>query len=107
MPYNAFTLKADDGTLRTISTPIGINVSTSIRDKFKKDTNVIEKIAVWDTSTTDTVITERIAKELSLEPVDTIMMNTVNNPREEANIYLVDIVLPNNVYSNKRVSGAK
>lgn len=52
--------------------------------------------AIWDTGATNTVITQRAAEALGLKPITKTLVTGVNSQSQE-NVYLVSIVLPNNV----------
>lgn len=52
--------------------------------------------AIWDTGATNTTITRRAAQALNLKPISRMSVSGVNGQSEE-NVYLVGIILPNNV----------
>lgn len=52
--------------------------------------------ALWDTGANGTVVSERIASELGLEPVGMVTVQTANGLYETP-IYAIDVMLPNNV----------
>ena len=104
----AFTLFFRSGLLRDIKTDIGISVATQIKEKYDVGDKIIKKVAVWDTGATASVISDNVAEELSLKPIDQQIISTVGHPPHTANVYLVDLYLPNRVrVSDIRVIGAK
>ena len=66
-------------------------------------------VALWDTGATGSCIDDNIAKELNLSVISKTEMYTPSTSKpEEANIYLADIKLPNNVsVKNANVCGSK
>jgi len=52
--------------------------------------------SIWDTGATNTVISSKVVESLGLKPIDKVRMSGVNSV-VEANVYLVDLYLPNNV----------
>ena len=52
--------------------------------------------ALWDTGATKSVITPKVAADLKLIPVGTVMMNHAQGS-SQCNTYLVNMYLPNNV----------
>ena len=61
--------------------------------------------AIWDTGATNTVITPKVLKELSLTIVDIATIVGVNSEPKHAQVALFNLLLPNNV-SIKGVRGS-
>ena len=78
-------------------TPVNIDVASITRQD--KPQNFIKVNALWDTGATNSVIIPKLAKHLGLKPIDKTIVRGVNS-EEEANVYLVDLILPNNVLFN-------
>ncbi|PKL35839.1 MAG: hypothetical protein CVV44_20185 [Spirochaetae bacterium HGW-Spirochaetae-1] len=91
----AFTTKAADGLLRELSNQILISPSKKIIPAGQLTTPITAK-AVWDTGATNTCISARIVSDLKLVPISKTQISSVNLV-EIANVYLVDIYLPNHV----------
>ena len=98
-PTYGFTTKAN-GIARELANEIYVSEAydpaTGGQEPVRKP-----YIAVWDTGATNTVICSRVVKELNLQPSGRITCEAVGAGdqvhRYEANTYLVNIVLPNNV----------
>ena len=104
--YPSFTLESNKGLFKAIQTNVKIDVSETIRFTFRKRSQLIDTTAIWDTGATDSVISEKIAKNLGLDIIDQTQVNVVGTSYD-ANVYLVDFILPNNVKCpNIRVTGA-
>lgn len=67
--------------------------SNSVADKR------IESKAIWDTGATNSVITEKLAKELNLQPISKVNVVGVHGS-EIKNAYLINIYLPSKVCIN-------
>ena len=81
--------------------PVALNAGKE-RPKGKRVSN-----AMWDTGSTDTLISSAIVKELNLQPIDTISIGAVNG-EVEAKVYKIHLVLPNNmVFPNLEVIETK
>ena len=61
----------------------------------KKNIKAKQYNAIWDTGATGTCINKKIANDLNLKPIDIKKMNTVGGVIN-SNIYLVNIIFPNN-----------
>ena len=63
--------------------------------------------ALWDTGATISAITQGVVSECHLTPIDTAMVYGIGGP-ELAEVYLVNIALPNRVvFTKTRVTKAK
>lgn len=92
--YFAFKIEYK-GVVSALITPVDINVAQITRkDKNSKFTKVN---ALWDTGATHSVITPKLAQYLNLIPIDKTTVTGVNS-KEVVNVYLVDLLLPNNLY---------
>lgn len=58
--------------------------------------NTFAARAVWDTGAMKTVITPGVVKALSLSPVDSIIVNGINNVTQAA-IVIISVLLPNHI----------
>lgn len=59
----------------------------------------IESKAIWDTGATNSVITEKLARELNLQPISKVNVVGVHGS-EIKNAYLINIYLPSKVCIN-------
>ena len=82
---SAFTVKYK-GIMKKLITDIEITYNG----------NTMKTVALWDTGATDCCISKQVANTLSLVATGKISMQTPNGV-SEANTYLVDIMLPNDV----------
>lgn len=95
-PFHAFTYQAN-GRLREIITDIGVSLPMS-------PDNVYETKALWDTGATNCVVTVQTAKQLNLKPISVSKVSHAGG-ESFANVYLVDIYLPNRLMiQNVRVT---
>ncbi|OHB75887.1 MAG: hypothetical protein A2Z34_08425 [Planctomycetes bacterium RBG_16_59_8] len=88
---HSFTLKSKGGLLRVLITDVSISApfahATPKQKKYK---------AIWDTGATNSLVTQKVADELGLQPVSMVLVHHAHG-QSESNVYLVNIVLPNNV----------
>ena len=98
-PYSAFTYKYPQRQ-RAIITPCQVS-NPLIRLKF------IESKGLWDTGATNSAISKNLATKLQLRPIDQKEIRGVHGS-EMANVYLIDIGLPQNrvVFKSLNVSEA-
>ena len=94
IPHLAFSIKYKGIAKELISDIEIINPLNNQRKKYN---------AIWDTGATNTVITSKVLKELSLTIVDIATIVGVNS--EHAQVALFNLLLPNNV-SIKGVRGS-
>ncbi len=87
----SFTL-AVDRKVGVLKTPIGIYTTA----KFNKEFKSIKKhyMALWDTGSTMTVISDDLASKLNLEPVGYMMAETAGG-HFKAKKYVISLNLPN------------
>ena len=91
--FTAFT-KNEKGLIKVLKTQVEILIDKKINPNYvKKKGNYV---AIWDTGATNTVISEKLAKELNLTPVGTVTVSTAGGIRE-ANKYILGLQLPNNL----------
>ena len=91
--FTAFT-KNEKGLIKVLKTQVGILIDKQINPNYvKKKDNYV---AIWDTGATNTVISEKLAKELNLTPGGTVTVSTAGGIRE-ANKYILGLQLPNNL----------
>lgn len=97
IPYSAFT-NTYSGITNMLTSSVTISLP-EINEGVEMG-NVFKGLAIWDTGATNTVITSKVVKELALKPISKKEVHTANGIAT-ANVYLTDIILPNNV----RISG--
>ena len=85
-------IKAFKGKVGILRTEIRIASSLGKTPKSKG----LPCDAIWDTGATMTVVDRRAARSLGLVPVDRCYVATANG-RYEAPVYLIDVLLPNQV----------
>ena len=87
----AFTMSVDR-KVGVLKTPIGIYTTK----EFNKDFKPLKQhyIALWDTGSNMTVIGDKLAKELKLEPVGEMIAGTAGG-EFKFNKYVISISLPN------------
>ena len=93
MEQRAFTRKAD-GLVREIKTEAGIFAVASSEVVIPK--NIVSFQAIWDTGATNTAIASSVVQKLELKPITFAKVGT-GGGEVNAPVYLVNIVLPNNV----------
>jgi len=84
----AFIIKYN-GLARELSLEVGIE--EPLVTKAKADFRTI-----WDTGATNTVISHKVVEFLKLKPISKVRMAGVNGV-SEANVYLINLYLPNKV----------
>ncbi|MFA7402182.1 MAG: SEC-C metal-binding domain-containing protein [Bacteroidales bacterium] len=93
--FHAFTTK-HNGKIREIITEIGISLPF-IEDNIKtSDDRIFRTKALWDTGATHCVVTKQTAKTLNLKPISISKVSHANGI-SLANVYLINIYLPNNL----------
>ena len=87
----SFTMKVDS-KVGVIKTPINIYTTKEYNDNFKsiKDNYV----ALWDTGSTMTVISEELASKLNLDIAGEVLTDTVGG-KYNAKRYVISVTLPN------------
>ncbi|MDD4154519.1 MAG: SEC-C metal-binding domain-containing protein [Bacilli bacterium] len=96
----SFTIEYLKGLTNRLLTPVLVldnsNISKIKLIRLKSKDEFLHN-AIWDTGATNTVISSKLVKTLQLFPVSvTKVSNTTGT--YNANQYLVDIILPNNVH---------
>lgn len=86
----AFTVKYK-GIVSALITPIRVFSSMQ-----KNKTNILQINAIWDTGATSSAISKKVAAMCNLTPITKVPVYTANGLTDQ-NVYLVDILLPNNV----------
>lgn len=95
MTEKSFTITSKGGVFREILTNAG--VSEFVHDiKNKNNIKIHETIALWDTGATNSVITPKTVSELNIKPIGVRQVYHAGGV-SNANVYLVNIYLPNNV----------
>ncbi|MBO6195188.1 MAG: retropepsin-like domain-containing protein [Bacilli bacterium] len=100
----SFTMSVDR-KVGVLKTPIGIYTTEGFNKSFKG----VKKhyIALWDTGSTMTVISEELAKEMNLEPVGEMVAETAGG-RYVAKKYIISLHLPNRLnIENVMISSGK
>jgi predicted aspartyl protease len=101
--FHAFTKKTS-GRLREILTEIGVSLPFVESDMLSSDNRILKTRALWDTGASNCVVTKQTAKELNLRPISVSQVSHADGITL-ANVYLVNIYLPNNlVVPNVRVT---
>jgi len=88
----AFTVKYPE-KVRTLTTEVIVSV---VRIRKTEPPPLKPFVAVWDTGATDSAITKRVADSLGLKSIGVERVHTVGGI-VEADVYLVNIGLPNQV----------
>ena len=87
----SFTL-AVDRKVGVLKTPVGIYTTKEFNKGFKPLKR--HYIALWDTGSTMTVISDELASKMNLEPVGEMVAETAGG-RYKANKYILSFHLPN------------
>lgn len=87
----SFTLTVDR-KVGVLKTPVGIYTTKELNKGFKPLKR--HYIALWDTGSTMTVISDELASKLNLEPVGEMVAETAGG-RYKANKYILSLHLPN------------
>ena len=95
--FQAFTQKYDGMTNRII-TPIGISPAFNPNDYPNGNVPypITQKMALWDTGSTGSVLTEATVREMNLTPIGSVTVNHAGGSGE-SKTYLVNVYLPNKV----------
>jgi len=91
----AFTVEFN-GRAHVLITPVHIGRAFDHTKISRPPGNVLTYNGIWDTGATNTVITERVARECGLKPIGVTNVETAGG-RKRSNVYLVSIGLPNTV----------
>jgi len=92
-----------NGISKVLITEVEISLAF-VPTKNEKPPSPKKYNAIWDTGATNSVITNRVAIECGLMPIDIVKAYTANGIRNSL-VYLVGIWLPNNfVRANTRVT---
>jgi len=95
--FSAFTLKAE-GRARNIISPISVSWPKA-NYSFAVSDSPFNTKALWDTGATSSVITKGTAFALGLKPITQTKVGQANG-HYTANVYMVDIHLPNRITIN-------
>ncbi|MBA3053181.1 retropepsin-like domain-containing protein [bacterium] len=102
--HHAFKIQYP-GITRVLVTDCKIAIPLAIDSSKQK--HFFSFKAIWDTGATNTVITDKVAKEVSLSPTGMAETHGVHG-KSQVNTFIVDILLPNRVcIPNIRVSEGK
>jgi len=93
--FAAFTLKTT-GRAASIISEIGISLPFDAAGVNKSDQRIYQTRALWDTGATHCVVTQQTAQALGLKPIS-IAQVTHAGGVSQANVYLVNFYLPNNL----------
>jgi len=91
--FHAFTTRFNNKVnvlMNEVSVSLAFNLQIS---RFKKPVIKGYK-AIWDTGATNSVVTEKVVKELGLKPISKTEVHGVGDPKIE-NVHLVNLYLPN------------
>lgn len=104
MEHKAFTHRSQGGILRVIQTAVGV-FPVSPNPVEQKDITTLQ--AIWDTGATNSSISNRMAIDLKLPIVSYTQVSTAAGVIDDAPVYLVNVLLPNNVIiPNVQVTGS-
>ena len=100
----SFTMSVDS-KVGVLKTPIGIYTTKEFNKGFKPQKK--QYIALWDTGSTMTVISDELANKLDLEPVGEMIVETAGG-RIKTNKYIISLHLPNRLnIENVMISSGK
>lgn len=94
--FAAFTAKAE-GRMNALTSKVQVSISQLLASHFGIAPSSEEVDAIWDTGASGTVLSERLVSLLNLPPIGKRRVSSCSDSYE-SNIYVVDIVLPNNVH---------
>lgn len=94
-PYHAFTV-AHLGLVDRIHTMISISAAFDPKSPPDPPPQEIERVALWDTGATRSVVTESTVQSLGLVPAGLVSVHHAGGI-DQRHTYLVNIRLPNNV----------
>lgn len=94
MEHKAFTHRSAGGILRVIQTTVGV-FPVAPDPVEQKDITALQ--AIWDTGATNTSISNAVAASLKLPIVSYTQVSTAAGVVDDAPVYLVNVLLPNNV----------
>lgn len=86
----ALTVRAN-GLLREIRTEVRVRGS-AILGQFP----LFDTVAIWDTGATNTAISDTLARQMELTPIDKVAVTGVHGTHQR-DVFMIDIVLPNHV----------
>ena len=84
-----------EGLTRVLNSKVGVT-GPFLPDSGKPEPRLVEFDAIWDTGASGSVITTNVVLALRLKPIDRQIVQTANGERE-ANVYLLNLHLPNRV----------
>lgn len=94
--HHAFTVQYL-GKVRTLKTKIGVCLPGDIQDRISGTSVVVKEFsALWDTGATGSCISKRVIDELGLKPINIVKTHHAGGI-SYANLYLINIWLPNGV----------
>jgi hypothetical protein len=93
--FRAFTI-THNGIARRIVTMVRLAAAFDPQVKPDPSPTHIERLALWDTGATNSVITDATAQALKLTPVGQVSIKHAGGS-SSSSTYLVNFVLPNNV----------
>lgn len=91
---HAFTLR-HNGIARFIQSPVFVSEAFDPRT-ISNLPKALKYNALWDTGATGSVISQKVVDDLGLDVIRTTIVSGVHG-HEESNVYLVNIMMPNNV----------
>jgi hypothetical protein len=95
MTPQAFTLNGQ-GLLESIITPVTVRQSFNLSKTYNLASTEIDVRALWDTGSTNTSISEGLARHLGLKSIDMCNVNGVDGIHPSM-VYQIDILLPSSV----------
>ena len=82
--------------VRVLNTKVGVFLPLTQEEAQVQKPKIFEYVGIWDTGATNSVITKKVVNDLNLKPIGVAEMNHAGGT-SLANIYFVNIVLPNSV----------
>lgn len=90
---SAFTLE-HNGIARVLRTEVSVGEAFDVHIQ-QPPASLTKYYAIWDTGATSTAITKKVAHECGLVPTGQCQLGTAGNTIENANTYIVSVLLPN------------
>lgn len=97
--HHAFTTRYP-GRARVLTTKVGICLPVTVEEAKARKVDIKEYVSIWDTGATNSVITEKVVKDLDLKPFNIVKTNHAGGS-SMANVYMVNIALPNGVMAGQ------
>jgi hypothetical protein len=83
-----------------LTTKVGICLPVAIEEAKTQNVDIREYVAIWDTGATNSVITEKVVRDLDLKPFNIVKTNHAGGS-SMSNVYMVNIALPSGVMAGQ------